>query len=274
MDQLVILSKTEQEYLLRIIESSVQVRELRQFFLWSQGQLQALLPHRLMVCMQFDSAGALQRTECLHGGVLSPEATAQLCDPGFGLAPRIARHCAAADAFPSMSDARDAADGALAPFQKELAACGYDNLIVHGSGPVAGGATVFALFGLPMKPGPRHAWFLSLLLPHLHLALVRLDRPAAPRMGEGAGVAAGRALSAREAEVMQWLREGKRNDEIADILGISALTVKNHLQRIYKLLGVRNRGEAVARCESLRLLEKAPRADGHRGFRVRPNLVA
>lgn len=265
MDQLVILSKTEQEYLLRIIESSVQVRELRQFFLWSQGQLQALLPHELMICMQFDAGGALQRTECLHGGVLGPQAMALLCNPDDGLAPRMARLCTAADAFPCMADARESAGGALAPFQKELAACGYDNVVLHGSGPVAGGGTVFALFGLPMKPGPRHAWFLSLLLPHLHLALMRLAGGAPERAGEGAGSAGGRALSAREAQIVECLREGKRNDEIGAILGISALTVKNHLQRIYKLLGVRNRGEAVARCLSLRLLESGARGP------LRPN---
>ena len=46
MSQLVILSKTEQEYLLRIIESSITLRERRALFLWSQGQLQALLPHQ------------------------------------------------------------------------------------------------------------------------------------------------------------------------------------------------------------------------------------
>ena len=54
---------------------------------------------------------------------------------------------------------------------------------------------------------------------------------------------------------MRWLREGKSNDEMARILGISALTVKNHLQRIYRMLGVSNRAHALARCLELRLLE-------------------
>jgi DNA-binding CsgD family transcriptional regulator len=40
------------------------------------------------------------------------------------------------------------------------------------------------------------------------------------------------------------------------ILGISALTVKNHLQRIYRTLGVANRAHALARCMELRLLEE------------------
>lgn len=254
MSQLVILSKLEQEYLLRIIESAVQVRDLRQFFLWSQGQLQSLLPHQLMVCMQFDHDGTLQRLEALHASVMDQAAMQRLCDPQLGLAVRLARHCSAADALPCMDESRaPCAGSALAPFGDELAGCGYDNLIVHGSGPVAGGATVFVLFGMPIRPGSRHAHFLSLLLPHLHLALVRLARPAHQLSGTRARPIARRALSAREAQIVHWLREGKRNDEIALILGISALTVKNHLQRIYKLLEVRNRTEAVARCLALRL---------------------
>jgi transcriptional regulator EpsA len=255
LNQLVILSKMEQEYLLRIIESSVQVRDLRQFFLWSQGQLQALLPHQLMVCMQFAADGALQRIEAVHASAQGEAAIARLCDPRAGLAVRLARHCAATDALPCMADLLDNAPGrAFAPFVQELAGCAYDNLLLDGSGPLPGGTTVFALFGLPMRPGPRHAYFLALLLPHLHLALLRLATPAPQRCASGAPSAAGRPLSARESEIVHWLREGKRNDEIGLILGLSALTVKNHLQRIYKLLGVRNRTEAVARCTVLRLL--------------------
>jgi transcriptional regulator EpsA len=252
---LVILSKLEQEYLLRIIESSLTLRELRQFFLWSQGQLQALLPHQLMVCMQFGPDGALQRLEALHAGVQGDAAMEALCDPRSGLALRLARHCSAHDALPCMAQLAELAPGhVLASLRAELAACGYDNLILDGSGPVAGGATVFALFGMPMRPGARHAYFLALLLPHLHLALQRLA-PAAQGAGQGAPAPtpARRALSAREGEIVRCLREGKRNVEIAAMLGISALTVKNHLQRIYKLLEVRNRTEAVARCTALRL---------------------
>jgi transcriptional regulator EpsA len=236
---LVILSKLEQEYLLSIIESAIHLREPRQFFLWAQGQLQALLPHRLMVCLQFDPAGALLRTEALHGSLLDQAALARAC----ALAQRAASGGAS---LPWLLDAHEPAPGAAqARLRDELAACGYDNLLLDGSGAVAGGATVFALFGLPMRPGARHAYFLSLLLPHLHLALLRLAQPKPAGAGREPAPAR-RPLSAREADILRWLREGKRNDEIALILGISALTVKNHLQRIYKLLGVHNRTAAVA----------------------------
>jgi len=223
----VILSALEQEYLLHIIESGMEVRAAHDFFLWTQGQLQALLPHALMVAMQFGPDGALLRTEAVHAGLLDEGALARLCDPEHGLAPRLARQCGA---------------GGLAPVAAELAGSSFDHALVHGTGALAGGASAFALFGLPAAPGPRQAHFLALLLPHLHLALARLAAPA-PRAAMGGGA---RALSGRETEILQWLREGKKNAEIGAILGISALTVKNHLQRIYPLLGARNRTEAAA----------------------------
>jgi transcriptional regulator EpsA len=250
----VILSKLEQEYLLRVLESALLVHDRRQFFLLTQGQLQALLPHQVMVCMQFDDHGALLRLECLHGSVFEPGAMAQLCDGANALAPRIARHCSALRAFPSTISCTVCSAPAepLSPFQQEISNAGFDNLLIHGSAPLRGGATVFALFGMAQRPGPREAYFLQLLLPQLHMVLLGLaDRAsgAAPQAASGM-----RSPSAREIEVLQWLSEGKSNYEIACILGISPLTVKNHLQRIYQNLGVSNRTQAVSRCLALRLL--------------------
>lgn len=54
-------------------------------------------------------------------------------------------------------------------------------------------------------------------------------------------------LSDREAEIMHWVGLGKTNHEIGQILDISAFTVKNHLQRIFKKLNVCNRAQAVAK---------------------------
>jgi transcriptional regulator EpsA len=52
-------------------------------------------------------------------------------------------------------------------------------------------------------------------------------------------------LSARELEVMKWVRMGKTNPEIACILDLSTFTVKNHMRRIYRKLDVMNRAQAV-----------------------------
>ena len=53
------------------------------------------------------------------------------------------------------------------------------------------------------------------------------------------------ALSARELEIMKWVRMGKTNAEIAIILNLSTFTVKNHMRRIYRKLDVLNRAQAV-----------------------------
>jgi transcriptional regulator EpsA len=284
MEQTVILSKREQEYLLGAIEASLSVHELRSYFLWTQGQLQALLPHRLMVCMRFSPAGpagtavsafpAISRIDCLHGTLFDSAVLAQVSDPVRGLAPRLAWHALArpgaggmlvpplaleAAAQPTAGRAAAAPD-CWSAFAPELLRLGLDNVLLHGTGALPGGGTCFALFGMPQRPGPRLAYFIELLLPHLHFALLRLD--AAPAVAAATKMAAAsparpgeRPVSRREMEILHWVREGKSNLEVGQILGISGLTVKNHLQRIYKTLGVSNRTQAVARGMALRLLD-------------------
>jgi RNA polymerase sigma factor (sigma-70 family) len=54
------------------------------------------------------------------------------------------------------------------------------------------------------------------------------------------------SLTDRELEVLEWVKAGKTNQEIATILNISQNTVKSHLKRIYKKLNVSKRAQAVA----------------------------
>jgi DNA-binding CsgD family transcriptional regulator len=53
------------------------------------------------------------------------------------------------------------------------------------------------------------------------------------------------ALSCKELEVLTSLSEGKTNAQIAEELHIAEKTVKNHLYRIYKKLGIHTREEAI-----------------------------
>ncbi len=52
-------------------------------------------------------------------------------------------------------------------------------------------------------------------------------------------------LSVREAEILLWVAQGKSNLEVGIILGISAATVKKHLEHIYEKLGVEGRNNAT-----------------------------
>jgi len=100
--------------------------------------------------------------------------------------------------------------------------------------PYAGGASVMIVrsAGSP-RPG-RHT-------------LVLEPDPAAIR--PGALVAAG--LTNREAEVLQWIAQGKTNNDIASILGTSPRTVQKHVERLFQKLNVETRIAAVARVREL-----------------------
>jgi len=61
-----------------------------------------------------------------------------------------------------------------------------------------------------------------------------------PSMAAGPRLHAAR-LSTREGQVLTHLLGGKSNREISKELGISEKTVKNHLWKVYRKIGVRNR---------------------------------
>ncbi|MFF1742103.1 response regulator [Streptomyces mirabilis] len=62
-------------------------------------------------------------------------------------------------------------------------------------------------------------------------------------------------LSHREIEVVRLLAEGRSNRAIAEALYLSEATVKTHLVRVYRKLGVDNRAAAVSQAVRRGLLE-------------------
>jgi ATP/maltotriose-dependent transcriptional regulator MalT len=84
------------------------------------------------------------------------------------------------------------------------------------------------------------------------------------RLGERYGILetdpSSTPLSAREQEVLALLVQGLRNKEIGQTLFISEVTVKSHLRRIFRKLGVKTRTEAVI-AASAALDQAAPAVD-------------
>jgi DNA-binding CsgD family transcriptional regulator len=64
-------------------------------------------------------------------------------------------------------------------------------------------------------------------------------------------------LTLRQRECLLWVREGKSSSVIADILGISAGTVDEHIRGACNNLGVRTRVQAVIQATRLGLLNVA-----------------
>jgi DNA-binding NarL/FixJ family response regulator len=67
------------------------------------------------------------------------------------------------------------------------------------------------------------------------------EQQAAP--GPAALLALG--LTAREAEVLYWLAQGKSNPDIATILGTSVRTVHKHVENLFRKLGLETRNAAA-----------------------------
>lgn len=77
--------------------------------------------------------------------------------------------------------------------------------------------------------------------PHAGCFLLLVDE----QFSGGKTCAPAAELTPREQEVADWMCQGKSNEEIAIILGISVHTVKNHLDKVFRKLGVENRHAAA-----------------------------
>ena len=81
-----------------------------------------------------------------------------------------------------------------------------------------------------------------------------LHKASAPeRVGEPSGRAASR-LTRREAEVLQMMACGLDNKTIGETLGVSATTVRNHIEHLLAKLGVHSKLEAVVYAARHRLV--------------------
>ena len=110
-------------------------------------------------------------------------------------------------------------------------------------------SSFFIMSRLPGQVGPDHAFLMKLLTPHLHFALARVLAMVADY--QGALGQSKKSLSDRQREILHWMHEGKTNWEIAQILSLSELNVKYHINQIFLKLEVRSRAQAVAKGRDL-----------------------
>jgi LuxR family transcriptional regulator, quorum-sensing system regulator CviR len=116
-------------------------------------------------------------------------------------------------------------------FSKTRAGCGYG----HGVRNLKGTEGSFFCYQGLLR-SRRTEEILNIIIPHFHEALRRAG--AAPK--------AGSPLTAKETEVLKWVKQGKSTWDISTILGISERTVKFHVGNILQKLDATTRTHAVA----------------------------
>ena len=114
---------------------------------------------------------------------------------------------------------------------------------------------VFVDEGSRMRDLLRHATARGLAGEYTRRVLAAFE-DSKPNATETNRVAANsiQSLTTRELEIVRLIAAGMRNQEIADLLSISAATVKRHIANAYGKLGASHRTEALVRAKELKLL--------------------
>lgn len=253
MDEPTLLTGHDLENLHHAIEAAVSVRRRHQFFLWVQGALQRFLPHDILLSAVIEPGRTDMQVECFaSAGIAAPATGELLVDPFTSVVAQTLAAWRRNGGTPYLACPQGDSEDyrRLAP---AVRACGLGNIAAHGACDANGEPRSFFCFSrIPGAVTSRHAYFLELLIPHLHVALLRVM--SFERQVGNDRFGGNPPITQRECEILRWVQEGKTNHEIGGILNISPLTVKNHLQKILKKLDVQNRAQAVAKVIKLNLL--------------------
>jgi len=262
------------EAIVRAAESALTVRRRYQFFVWTQSYLSRLIPHQLVVCGSYDRTSRELVFDVFNGVSLEPALMDALGDARSLLMQHWQACWLEARGKPAVIATADLAFTSLGPVRDALLAAQFQHVLVHGVSRPQRPQEIESFFVFAAQDGDALAALssrLELMLPHIHGAWQRVQAVERDVIGANAppqpAVRVG-GVTQREREILSWLREGKSNQQIADELGISALTVKNHVQKILRKLNAANRAQAVAQAMSLQLLERVPTPPA-----ARPRLV-
>lgn len=273
-DRQLAIPTREAEGLVRLIEAAPGVRRRYHFFVWMQSHVHLLLPHALAVCGAYRRQQREMVFEVFHGIVLPPPVLQALGGSRSSALDQATQAWLDHGGVPTVlspASLEAKADPAAAVVWQGLRAAGLGHLLVHGvSRPDRPGEieSLFLFADAPAQPAPSRTGYLDMLMPHLHSVYLRVQAaerelgmppPRTRHLPAGAAVEHWH-ITDREREILSWVRQGKSNLQIATELGISALTVKNHVQKILRKMGASNRAQAVSMAISANLLKEAGRS--------------
>ena len=250
---------------LGLVEQSLRVRRHFDLLLWLQGDVQRFLPHEIMLAGWGDFRLGMIAHDIVSAlpGVRTARTTVESVSPllsglfarwiELGRSPYVIK--AGENGFPAALDSAGA-EGVAGELGVALKAA--RSALIHGICDERGRHDcLYVLFARGDVHDERARKVMDLLLPYLDTALRQVPQLRSEPNAEAEEAASDHAdacehgLSDREMEIMAWVKLGKTNQEIGMILDISAFTVKNHLKRIFKKLGVYNRMQAVSRFETM-----------------------
>ena len=243
------------------LDAALRVHARAHFFSWTQGLLQSLIRHELLICTMCLGKPPAFRADGFSMTTPEPTLFSDMFLRDTAVAPTLLKSWEERRYQPVVLEVSSAAaslGGTCAlgsgGFVRELEKLGATQLLVHGIHDAEGRAlSLFAFACRPATVGQRQAYLLQLLAPSLHAAWVRTQLA---KRTEGAGdkASGGSVLTVRELDILKWIYLGKSNFEIGAILKISPLTVKNHVQKILRKLNVVNRTQAIGKALELRIL--------------------
>src|SRR5882672_3945803 len=216
------------------LDASLRVHARAHFFSWTQGLLQSLIRHELLICTLCHGKPPAFRADGFSMASPDPTQFSDLFVRDSSVAPALLKAWEEKRFQPVLFDTAGGSLGSGA-FSRELERMGATQLLSHGLHD-ADGRTV-SLFTFACRPGsvgPRQLYLAQLLAPAMHAAWVRTQVTRAP--GSSDKVQGASVLTVRELDILKWIYLGKSNFEIGAILKISPLTVKNHVQKILRKL--------------------------------------
>ena len=127
-------------------------------------------------------------------------------------------------------------------FVETAASFGLKHGVTVGSlDPSCKVSSFFAFAGGEPAEHARYVKFLDYIGQHLHLALMRSSSQQVCSTDKCVN-----KLSPKEVTILNWMKDGKTNWEIAQITGVTERTIRFHVESIFSKLNVISRTQAVA----------------------------
>ena len=254
MSEGALLNDVDRQRFAEAVEASFAVSTRSQLFVWTQSSFHALVPHEILICGIEDGSRQGMAVHRFSASRYFRQSQFDVvADPLTGLTPKLlalTERSRESVVFCPAEPGKTTAPDLLALVEdnelKNIAA-----QLVAGTRGTVEAFYVFARLATP--PGDRLAYLIELLVPHLHTVFLRVL--AIERQLPSANTQrTGRLVTPRQEQILNLVKGGKTNSEIAQLLNCSPWTIKNHIQAILRKLDSNTRTHAISRAISLGIL--------------------